>query len=654
MTGTRQRHQARDSPVEEAWGRELTRVLTVAPPWVLWVLVLAVAVILHLVWPSWPYTAGVCGVGVANAALAVRIARHRKGRVARLFPAGTVLALFGWLAAAQTSGLSRPIMGVWFIGGGLWLSGSWALWAHARAGTEQGGLHGLLDKASAPAGMEGMKVLSLRLQGRRFVGRFRLRPGVTSDQAIKSTGALESAGHMPPGSVQMSPNLDRADEVNVTISDPRILRAPQPWPGPSRPGASIAEPIVPSVWQDGEDCLYTITGHHLQVMGASGSGKSLGWAWSEIAETITRRDAAVLGFDITKGEQTLGPVRDALHFFDDTPDKVRARLKGVHKAVRARTDYLASQGLQRWKEDCGLAHVTLYLEEAPDIINLLDDQGLEDWVSDMRSARSAGMRWVLSLQRSDWTQMPTLVRGQLGRACFGVLDTDDARFGLSAVQSDRGATPELWGVSQPGMHYLDAACIPDTRKAMPLRTWYWGEDDSVIRDHAETWPAQGRPLDPVTAPIFAAAIPAPTQTATATQAKATLHTVPPDELDQDGDTTQGEDTMHELSPEDAAPVEDIVNDENTPLGSWQFEGTPDPAKRLDPDQARRVFVDQLTDWKAHGKTQFGIPELSEVRARTGRGRAWLYTVLEELERDRVISKAGGFPTVWQIEEPAAA
>jgi hypothetical protein len=62
---------------------------------------------------------------------------------------------------------------------------------------------------------------------------------------------------MPPGTMTMTADPDRAD---VTISDPRIMKNPIPWPGPSRPSASIAEPLRPGVFQDVE---HIIAGQHV-------------------------------------------------------------------------------------------------------------------------------------------------------------------------------------------------------------------------------------------------------------------------------------------------------------------------------------------------------------------------------------------------------
>ncbi len=216
---------------------------------------------------------------------------------------------------------------------------------------------------------------------------------------------------------------------------------------------------------------YVLTGHHLALNGMTGSGKSVGGGWSLLAELVTRSDVAVLAADLTKGEQSLGCMRPSLHAFVTTKDGARALLDGVHAMIRARTDYLAERGLQRWQAGCGLVYVVCWLEEAPDVIDSLTDVGRERWLSAMKAARSAGVTFVLSLQRSDWSQIPTLARGQMAKWCFGVQDSSDASFGLSEIQAERGARPELWNNRQPGMAYLDAPGIPDERLAMPMRTF---------------------------------------------------------------------------------------------------------------------------------------------------------------------------------------
>ena len=153
----------------------------------------------------------------------------------------------------------------------------------------------------------------------------------------------------------------------------------------------------------------------------------MGAGWNEVAETVTRRNTAVFGVDITKGDQFLGPLRPALHGLVVDPEDIAEFFTSVHDCVRPRADFMAGRAATRWSDDCGLTHLTFLLEEAPDIIEALGDDVLFDhWMSDVKAVRTAGGRWIISLQRSDFTQMPTLARGQhaemvlrggLGRRC---------------------------------------------------------------------------------------------------------------------------------------------------------------------------------------------------------------------------------------------
>jgi hypothetical protein len=269
----------------------------------------------------------------------------------------------------------------------------------------------------------------------------------------------------------------------------------------------------------------------------------------------------VFGVDITKSRQFLGPLEPALHGMIIKAGDIPEFFSDVHECVPARADYLAKRGLTRWQDGCGLSHLTFLLEECPDIIEALgDDELFEHWMSDVKALRSAGGRWILSLQRSDFTQMPTLARGQVAKWCFGVDSAADADFGLSALQKDRDCRPELWGDGQPGMAFLDAPTIKDSYKAMPMRCWDWGRTTEKIAAHAAQYPASARPLDEVTArylgkwlPQAAAGPPRPR--------RPVVHLVPQpspeDEHDMgDGNTPEWETHVMDMGmvPDDYEPV----------------------------------------------------------------------------------------------------
>jgi len=616
---TSQVNVTEDTSLDRLWASQLSKLLVLAPPWAILVLAVVTAELFHRLWPqAW----AALGVGILGAGLAVLtwFVSRQRGRLGRWHAAASVLAITLWVALADADGPGwRPLAYLAVVGGSA-LALSWNIRAVIRMQHDGDGDH--LARAFAGAAVDaGMGQSRLRIKGRSrkvVEGVIVLPPGEkTADDAIKKAPYLESGLRFPPGSLMIAPDMDRADQALVRITDPRAIRKAQPWPGPSHPGKSIARPVRPGMWQDSENVEYVMVNHHLQVMGMTGSGKSIGAAWSLLGEVITRKDAAVYAVDLTKGDQTLGPLRPALHGLETDKEAARKLLAGLHAAIKKRTDYLAARGLQNWAEGCGLTYVIVWLEEAPDIFTALGDKGLENWLKALKAARSAGIMYVISLQRADWSQMPTLARGQLAKLCMGVADSHDASFGLSELQADRNCRPELWQNRQPGMAYLDAPGIADDRLSMPWRTWFWGTDDSLMRAHAGKYPAAARPLDPITAAALGQA---------------------GDEAD---DPEEDEDPVSEYLTEEDDPVE-INGDEielpdpDSAFGSWQFGE--DSGQKMDAEMARELFRSTLAAWHGEGRESFVMADLVELRARTGMSRPWVYKQLDAAADEGLIER----------------
>jgi hypothetical protein len=619
-----------DTSLERLYASQLSKVLPLVPPWALLPPIATSAAVFHHLWPQPLPAAGIGVLGAGLAALTWRVAHHR-GLLGRIHAAASVLAAAGWTAAATAQGVFAPGLSYALLVGGPALALSWNIRAVIRP--ERHGDSDHLAAAFAGASVEsGLGRSALRIKERSpkvIEGVIALPAGEkTADDAIKKAPYLESGLKFPPGSLQIAPDLDRADQALVRISDPRAIRKPQPWPGPSKPGGSMADPLQPGIYQDSETVSYAATGHHLQVMGMTGSGKSVGAAWSLLGEIITRTDAAVFAIDITKGEQTLGPLRPALHKFVTEKDNAKTLLAALQASIKPRTDYLASKGLQKWERGCGLQYIVVWLEEAPDILDMLGDKGLERWLSALKAARSAGIEYVVSLQRADWSQMPTLARGQLAKLTMGVADSGDASFGLSELQADRNCRPELWGNKQPGMAYLDAPGIPDDRIAMPWRTWYWGGDDTKIAAHAAANPAADRPLDQITAAAIGAAA--------------------PPEPEEDEDVIREyltDDDEGELDDVDVDDTEEIEAPDSE-FGRWQFAA---PAgQKMDPGEARQLLRDTVADWAGDGREWFTMADLVELRERTGLSRPWVYKVLDELADEDLIERDETTGGKWLI------
>lgn len=314
---------------------------------------------------------------------------------------------------------------------------------------------------------------------------------------------IEASAGWPPGTMTVSPNMDNARLADVILSDPRILRKPVRWEGPSwTNGASIADSISIGMYQDGTECEVEVPATQIQVMGQVGSGKSLGGAWNALGEMITRNDCIVWAIDIKKGLQTLGPLVPGLHRVAVTPADAIDVLRDANNLITPRTNFLSSDGLGKWSRGCGIKYLVVWIEEAPYVMNELGSKGKKVWLETVKAARSAGITVAWSLQRAGFTEISTIARGQATKWCFGVQDSREAKFGLSEVQKDRGCKPEMWGQRRPGMSFIDAPNILESRVGMPLRAWWWGKNDAMLKAHAAQFPWEDRPYDDLMTEYF--------------------------------------------------------------------------------------------------------------------------------------------------------
>jgi hypothetical protein len=636
-----------DTSWERMWSGQVAALLALARPWLVLGLASLAGYIAHRVWghvPAAPWA--VMGLTLATVGLgSFAWATSRLAPVGRAHSALTVSGALAWLTVATITGPGEAVTGglLGIVGGTLALS--WNIRYHARhapaAGSADpaGRLAGWFKDAAQAAGVPGARLQVHEIGATRAAGKIVLPPGekVSADVANRAR-YIEAGMGLPPNALNVTQDDDRADHAGWTLSDPRIIRRPIPWPGPSAPGASIARPLRPGLWQDGVPVAHTLPGHHVHAMGASGAGKSIGGAWNYSAEIITRYDVALAAADITKGEQTFGPLRPALHRFETDRDGARDLLERTHGKLKDRTDYLADHGLQKWHEGCGLTYLVVWLEETPDIYDALTGKGQERFISTAKALRSAGGTLVCSLQRTTWDQLPTIVRGQMASLCFGLNDPADARYGLSERQQDAGAEPAQWGIDNPGMAYLHAPDTPAGRIAMALRTFAWGEDDGAISAHAAQYPAAARPVDPITAEIVGANPPPASPGITPPARPVAVLTNAPHGDAEDQDDDNPEDDLHDA--EDAEVRDEYLTTENpTPELA---AGIDDPievqdddeefefaqAEPVTPEAAREIFAAQLAEWQAEGRTSFAPKDFPFI-GRPGMGRAWIQARLRE-------------------------
>jgi hypothetical protein len=598
---------------ERFWVRMLSKLAVLVPPWLILAVMAAVAAVSHAVWGRQPevtwvaIVATLATVGLTALTWAITHARRMLGRV---HATATCAAACGWLTVATVTGLGPDVVAGALWWGGGFLAVSWNLRTVIRhLDPDHGGgdaLGTLFNKAKEQAGLKGARARATQVTERKIKGILALPPGqATVTDAQRAIRKLESGMQVPPGTIALAADPDRADLAEITLSDPRVLRNPIPWPGPSRPGVSIAQPLRVGVWQDGDDGEFVLPGRHLQIMGMTGSGKSIGGCWNILGEVLTRTDTAVFAIDTSKDDQTLGPLRPGLARLDTDPAAAVALLRGVHARIPQRTRWLAQHGYSKWEPGCGLTYWVLWIEEAA------------------------------KFMASDYTQMPTLLRGQLAKMCFGLASADDARWGLSTRQQKVDTVePEAWEANYPGMAFLDAPGVSEKHAVMPLRTFDWGPDGrTVMAAHATTHAHTHRPVDQFTAEL----IDLPTTSS------ATGGTPDPDSDTEDDESF---DVVNDVLTEAATMDADLADPDPTLTASIRPDTpiqhpTPEedtalvgqePPQRLSPAQARDAFYGWLAQRAAAGLLSFQASDdgLAALRHQTGMSRSWTYKVLREL------------------------
>jgi hypothetical protein len=694
---------------DTSWDRvkaaQASKVMALAPPYLLWPIVGGIGAAFHALFGR--------GIGAAFSAIGLTLGTvlltvvtwlvsHHRGPLGRGSSAATAAAVCMWVTIASVTGPTAPVVGWLWLAGGLVTCAAWNIRTVIRTKVGISGVTDplalLFDHAKDKAGLGGAKMATVEAGDRKVEAKMGLPAGQKTVEDIqKRTEYVEGAMGLPPGTMTVTADLDNAALANVVISDPRVMRKPIPWPGPSRPGASIAEPIRPGVWQDLDDVEYTITGHHVQVMGMTGSGKSIGCTWNALGEIVTRLDSMVLAIDLVKGLQTLGPLSESLHRLEITEEGARALIRELKGKLVERTNYLASKGLVKWKRGCGLTYVILWIEEAWRLFEILSDDEMEQFEELMKALRSAGGSVFYSLQRGDHTQMPTIIKGQVAYWCFGLSSSHDAKWGLSEAQQNADASPEQWGSDQPGMAYLHAPGMDRARIAMPMRTFDWAEDTAAVRAHCALYPAATKPVDTITAslvrlpggkePTVQAAAPSPDMPAqeedqellilaaelvvTSQLASAPMltrklrigaeqagrlmrelarHEVIGPDLGDEGKcevlvaAESIEQVLAALRAQDPADGRRTPDPDPSVRGGLDDDIEDDPddeefafaergGKKMLPAVARQVLVEQIEQWRGQEQGRFSTRDLRPVWERTGLSRGWVQARLKELVKE---------------------
>ncbi|MEU9019975.1 DNA translocase FtsK [Actinomadura sp. NPDC048394] len=613
-----------DATMERIAVSAVSKVGVLVPPWAVLGLEAAGGAVSHAMWgaaPAVTWAAAGCTLGSTLLTALTWLATHRRRMLGRVHSTVTAGAATSWFTVATITGVTADTTAGALFFGGATLALSWNIRTVIRGQgdgeSSEDALGSLFDRAKEQAGLKGARVRATEVTDHKVKGQMQLPAGEkTAEDAIKATDRIESGMRLPPGSVIVARDDDRADRAHVTVSDPRAIRRPIAWPGPSRPGGSVDEPLRIGIYQDGDEVEYRFVGHHLQIMGMTGSGKSIGGAWNIVAEIITRVDAAVFSIDVSKDDQTMGPLNAGLHRFETGKAGAVDLIRAMHAAIPERTKWLAAHGYQAWEPGCGLTYWYLHIEEVPKLFNELAGEDEERLAEILKEIRSAGGSVILSLQRADYTQIPTLIRSQMAKMCFGLSDPDDVKYGVSARQRKAGVEPHEWEDHYPGMAYLDGKSVRSTHYAMPLRTFSWGtgsaEANAAMASHAARFPAAAKDVDHFTAALSRLRTPTPVQAPAV---------APPT-----------------ASPALRAREDDVVQDEEREAFAADFA-------ELLGDAAELVIA-----------VQHASPQMLQRKLRVGREDS--LRLLEALERKGVVGPAGddgeGRPVLMNAADGAEA
>jgi hypothetical protein len=613
-----------------------------AMPWLAWLLLTILGLILRFLFPGYHlWSALFClAFGLLIAVFDMHLRWHRASVAGRFIGPATAVLSTLVLDVFILAGISKPLTLIYFLGG-LATCIIWDIWSF----TGDKDLATTFNAKAEAAGVAGARLYGVREAGPggavpRGRGRrarmprmprvlkagiqFPSEPVMTGEEVGDRVAHMEAATRSARGSWSVTADPRDGGLGEVTISDPALLTSrPLPWPGPSAEGADMSVPFRLGMLQTGQPFLYPrMPLHHRKTTGKTGSGKTESLCWCMFAEGVTRLDYAMFGMDPAKGEQFMGPLRPAMHGLALTDEDTLDMIEGLHRVRLARVNWLGRHRITEWYPGCGLSFLDAYLCEAAEVLKLLGRTAqdkkdgvfmLETWVGDIATGRSAGMSWTAEFQRATKEQAASAVASsQMGHVCFGVANADDAKFGLSELQRERGCRPALFnqvpgpdglGPDTRGMAYFDTETVPEADKVMPLRFWSWGPGSSRIADYASRYPASDRPLDDV--------------------------------------------TLEALADRPARPASSGFPGPRRGRGK-----APDgPAADKKPGLAEAIaFIRrQVIEWRLDGRTEFTALDLqgSEGFKRSGRVRTWLYDKehgpITQLEEEGLIRYLGDKP-----------
>ena len=617
-------------------------------PWLGWVLLFPVAVVARLEWGGrGNETTGVAFLLVGLTLAMMRLTREltkSRGRVVRELAMGSAAAGGLWLVAAMMfAPWAHPWLDLWQFGGAIPLGwNAYRALSHAKDGAA-GGMAGKLIEVIGQAKVHKVKPESTRL-GTVVHADLEV---VRGEQTIKDLQGkaehLETLLGLRPGSVVITGDGDDAGHANLLVIPTDTLREPVLWPGPSKPGASIIEPIECGAYLDARPVELILPGSeqdarnlaHILLNGVPGAGKSQ-TVCEIVCSVLCRTEVVVIGSDPVKGLQSFGPFirADALELVATDLGTSKLLLAAVKRSIKARADFLGAKGLKQWEPGCGLSFLIVWLEEA----TWATQSGVLSDIS--AQARSTGIQLIVSQQRSSYDTTDTTLRSNLTAGISGGLASSmDAKFNLPDWLVDLvGDTLEAWGTSKPGYMVACHPSIPEADQPKPWRSFKTTDDEieAALRRWAHvrssldatTRGALGDTYDKIKA-VMSGATPPPAVTGD-------IDDYPDDDTDED-DVDADEDDMPDEEREDTTEVDDDMGirvDPRQPVSPLPSDirdipmGGPRPnLSRMSQAgrsaRARGVVQQHLRTLLAAGTTTLGPSDIARMRPETGMSVEWV-------------------------------
>ena len=447
-------------------------------PWLTGLSLFPTGMILNTIWgqaPTWP------AVGLTVAVLVLTVlawkAGTARGPLVRGHAAISIAATGLWLLMATITGpTAHPTRDVWVV---LLLAGgiSWNVHRALRRGDGGPGSSGWED-VGAQVGLARSRVMSARSDGPRVHATVEVGRGThtAADVTAGTLRRIASYYGLPGGHVTASEDHDDAGVAHLTLVTKDLLAAPIRWPGLSAPGASIAEPIVIGLRENGDPLTITlpaqprrtIPAQHVLISGMNGAGKSRAGLLIA-AEVASRRDAELYLIDTVKGAQFLGPFigRERVTIYRDERDAKQA-IERLLARIAERAEFLGGKGLEGWQPGCGLLYEVWLAEEAAASVG-----SLAAFARAAQRCRSVGISLIASQQRVTTANLTSDARRQMGTVlqfgCQAESRLQDYALGEAVMAA--GATPHHWGNRKPGYVYAQVPGVDPRLWHQPARVF---------------------------------------------------------------------------------------------------------------------------------------------------------------------------------------